>query len=165
MSSLTIVVAAAENRVIGQGNQLPWRLPDDLKRFKEITMGKPVVMGRKTWDSIGRPLPGRTNIVVSRQAGLVIPGCVVVDSLTAALAAAQSAPEVMLIGGAQMYRNALSMVQRIHLTRVHVDIDGDTLFPVLDPSQWRETVIATHPADERHAYAFTFTTLDRIASP
>jgi dihydrofolate reductase len=165
MSFLTIVVAAAENNVIGRGNQLPWRLPDDLKRFKEITMGKPVIMGRKTWDSIGKPLPGRTNIVVTRQPDLAIPGCVVVGSMSAALVAARGAPEVMLIGGAQLYRNALTMVHRIHLTRVHADINGDTLFPMLDSAQWRETVVATHPADDRHAYAFTFITLDRIASP
>jgi len=164
MSSLTIVVAAAENNVIGRGNQLPWRLPDDLKRFKEITLGKPVVMGRKTWDSIGKPLPGRTNIIVSRQPELAIPGCVVVGSMNAALVAARGAPEIMLIGGAQLYRNALSMVRRIHLTRVHADINGDTLFPILDPAQWRETVVGTHPADERHAHAFTFITLDRIPS-
>jgi dihydrofolate reductase len=165
MTALTIVVAAAENGVIGRGNQLPWRLPDDLQRFKQLTLGKPVIMGRKTYDSIGKPLPGRTNIVISRQPGLAIEGCVVVNSLNAALVAARGAPEAMLVGGAQLYRSALTMVKKIHLTRVHADVAGDTLFPILDPQQWRETIVGTHPADERHAHAFTYVTLDRIPSP
>lgn len=161
--SLSIVVAIAENAVIGRGNDLPWRLPDDLRRFKELTLGKPIVMGRKTHDSIGRPLPGRTNIVVSRQTGLSIPGCVVVNSIDAALLAAGAAPEVMLIGGAQLYREALPRVSTIHLTRVHAHVPGDTFFPTLEPSQWRETIVADHPADERHPHAFTYVTLERIA--
>jgi dihydrofolate reductase len=164
MSSLTIVVAVADNGVIGRANTLPWRLPDDLKRFKELTLAKPVVMGRKTFDSIGKPLPGRTNIVISRQPDLKIEGCVVVNSLPAAIVAARAAPEIMLIGGAQLYRSAMHMVGRIHLTRVHADVAGDTLFPILDMQQWRETIVAEHPADDRHAYAFTFVVLDRIAS-
>lgn len=163
--SLSIVVAVAENGVIGAANALPWRLPDDLKRFKALTLGKPVVMGRKTYDSIGRPLPGRTNIVVSRQSGLTIPGCVVVSSIEAALAAAGAAPEVVLVGGAQLYRAALPAVSTIHLTRVHAAVAGDTLFPELEPAQWRETVVGTHPADERHEYAFTFLTLERVRVP
>ena len=162
MTLLTIVVAAAQNHVIGRDNQLPWRLPDDLKRFKEVTLGKPVVMGRKTYDSIGRPLPGRTNIVITRQPQLEIPGCLVVGSLAGALRAAQDAPEVMLIGGAQLYDSSLGQVGRIHLTRVHAAVEGDTLFPTLDPSEWHETLVATHPADDRHLHAFSFLTLDRI---
>lgn len=164
MASLSIVVAAAQNGVIGRGNTLPWRLPDDLKRFKELTMGKPIVMGRKTYDSIGRPLPGRTSIVISRQPGLAITGCVVVNSLQAAMVAAGGAREIMLVGGAQLYRSAMPMVRTIHLTRVHADVPGDTLFPILDMQQWRETIVGTHPADERHAYAFTFVTLERIVA-
>ena len=160
--SLSIVVAVAENGVIGSANALPWRLPDDLRRFKELTWGRPIVMGRKTYDSIGRPLPGRANIVVSRQAGLSIPGCVVVGSIDEALAAAGDAPEVALIGGAQLYRAALPSVSTIHLTRVHADVPGDTFFPELDPMQWRETVAGAHPADDRHAHAFTYLTLERI---
>jgi len=164
MSSLSIVVAVAENGVIGRGNALPWHLPDDLKRFKELTLGKPMVMGRKTYESIGRPLPGRTTIVVSRQPGLTIEGCTVVNSLHAAIVAARAAPEVVLVGGAQLYRSAMPMVSTIHLTRVHATVGGDTLFPILDMQQWRETIVATHPADERHAYAFTYLTLQRIVS-
>jgi dihydrofolate reductase len=162
--ALSIVVAAADNGVIGRGNALPWRLPDDLQRFKELTMGKPIVMGRKTYESIGRPLPGRTNIVVSRQPELKIEGCTVVNSLQAALVAARAAPEVMLVGGAQLYRSALPLVSTIHLTRVHADVSGDTMFPVLDMQQWRETLVGEHPADARHAHAFSFVTLHRVPS-
>src|SRR5690242_21477778 len=116
---LSIIVAVADNGVIGSGNHLPWRLPDDLKRFKALSLGKPIVMGRKTFDSIGRPLPGRLNIVISRQPGLEIPGCTVVTSIDAAIAAAQPAPEIVIIGGADIYRQVLPRVQVIHLTRVH----------------------------------------------
>ena len=160
--SLSILVAVAENGVIGRGNALPWRLPDDLQRFKALTLGKPIVMGRKTYASIGRALPGRTNIVVSRQVGLSVPGCVAVNSLEQALAAAGDAPEVVLIGGAELYRAALPAVDTIHLTRVHATVPGDTFFPVLEPTQWRETTVGTHPADARHAYAFSYLTLERI---
>nr|AIA18861.1 Dihydrofolate reductase [uncultured bacterium] len=161
---LSIVVAAAENGVIGRDNSLPWRLPDDLKRFKELTMGKPMIMGRKTFESIGRPLPGRTNIVVTRQGDLRFEGCIMVDSLDGALAAAGAASEVMLVGGAQLYRDAMPRVDRIYLTRVHAAVAGDVFLPSLDAHEWRETIIATHPADERHAYSFTFVNLDRVAS-
>ncbi len=160
--SLSIVVAVAANGVIGNGNALPWHLPDDLRRFKELTLGKPIVMGRKTHDSIGRALPGRTNIVVSRQDGLSVPGCLLAGSIGQALAAAGDAPEVVLIGGAELYRAALPLVDTIHLTRVHAAVPGDTFFPALDPAQWRETTVGTHPADERHAYAFSYLTLARI---
>ncbi len=161
--TLSIVVAMARNRVIGRDNDLPWRLPEDLKRFKTLTMGKPMVMGRKTFESIGRPLPGRTTIVVSRQAGLQIPGCLVVDSIDAAIRAADGAREIMLVGGAQLYSEALPRVNCIYLTRIHADVEGDTRFPLLDPAEWRETLVGTHAADERHAYAFTYVNLERVA--
>jgi len=160
---LSIVVAVAENGVIGADNRLPWRLPADLKRFKELTMGKPIVMGRKTYESIGRPLPGRHNIVITRQPSLAIDGCTVVGSLDAALTAAGPVSEVCLIGGAQLYRLALPRVQTIHLTRVHARVEGDVMFPTLDAAHWREAVLAHHPADERHAHAFSFVLLTRIA--
>jgi dihydrofolate reductase len=160
---LSIIVAVADNGVIGSGNRLPWRLPDDLQRFKALSLGKPIVMGRKTYDSIGRPLPGRLNIVVSRQPGLQIPGCSVVTSLDAAIAAAQPAPEVVIVGGADIYRQVLPQVQTIHLTRVHAEIAGDAMFPKLHERQWREVAKEYHPADERHAHAFTFSTLERVA--
>lgn len=157
---ISIIVAVAENGVIGSNNALPWRLPDDLKRFKALSWGKAVIMGRKTFDSIGRPLPGRTNIVVSRRPGLQIAGATVVGTLDAALAAA--APlEAAVIGGAEIYRQALPRTDTIHLTRVHARIAGDVSFPPLDPAQWRETAVEHHAADERHQYAFSFVTLQR----
>ncbi len=161
---LSIIVAVADNGVIGSGNQLPWRLPDDLKRFKALSLGKPIVMGRKTFDSIGRALPGRLNIVISRQPGLRIPDCRVVTSIEEALAAAEPAPEVVIVGGADIYRQILPRVDTIHLTRVHADVAGDVVFPELQPGQWREVAKEYHAADERHAHAFTFSTLERISS-
>ena len=159
---IAIIVAAAENGAIGSDNRLPWHLPDDLKRFKALSLGKPVVMGRRTFDSIGRPLPGRTNIVVSRQAGLAIEGVVVAPSLDAALATAGSVPEIVVIGGAEIFRQALPCTDTIHLTRVHARVAGDVFFPELDPAQWREAAVEHHAADERHQYAFSFVTLQRI---
>jgi dihydrofolate reductase len=159
--ALSLVVAASENDVIGRDNALPWHLPADLKHFKAITMGKPIVMGRKTYDSIGRPLPGRLNIVISRNRALRIPGVEVVGSFDEALARAGNAPEVAVIGGAELFRSALPLARRIYFTRVHANVEGETKFPQLDPKQWREVDRSHHPADERHAYAMTFTTLNR----
>lgn len=160
---LSIIVAAAENDVIGQDNRLPWRLPDDLRRFKSLSMGKPVIMGRRTFDSIGRPLPGRTNIVVSGQAGLELEGCIVAPSVDAAIAAAGCASEAIIAGGAQIYRQTLPRVGTIHLTRVHVCVDGDVRFPALAADEWREVQCEHHPADEVHPHAFSFITLERIS--
>lgn len=158
---LTIVVAISENGVIGTGNQLPWRLPDDLKRFKELTLGKPIIMGRKTYESIGRPLPGRKNIVITRDPERRIEGCVVVGSVAAALAAAEPADEAILGGGGDLYAQLFDRVATIHLTRVHVTLDGDVFFPSLVPQDWQITTEARHAVDERHAHAFTFQTLTR----
>lgn len=160
---IAIIVAVSQNGVIGTDNRLPWRLPDDLKRFKLLSLGKPVVMGRRTFESIGHPLPGRANIVVSRQAGLAIEGVVVAGSLDAAFAAAGTVPEVVVIGGAEIFRQVLPRTDIIHLTRVHARVAGDVVFPELDSGQWRETAVEHHPADERHQYAFTFLTLQRVA--
>lgn len=167
---LSLIVAAADRGVIGQGNALPWRLPEDLKRFKALTMGKPIIMGRKTFDSIGKPLPGRMNIVVSRQPDLALSGCSVVSSLPEAIATAMagydevdaSADEVMIIGGADIYRQALPLAQRIYLTRVHASVAGNATFPTLSAAQWREVAHEDYPADERHAHAYSFLTLERI---
>ena len=161
---ISIIVALAENGVIGSDNRLPWHLPDDLKRFKALSLGKPIVMGRRTFESIGRPLPGRTNIVVSRRPGLAIEGTVVAQSLDAALAAAGTAPEVVIIGGAEIFRQALPRTDLIHQTRVQARVAGDVVFPDLDPGKWREIAVEHHAADERHQYAFTFVTLQRAAS-
>jgi dihydrofolate reductase len=160
-AALSLVVAVAENDVIGRDNALPWHLPADLKHFKAVTMGKPIVMGRKTYESIGRPLPGRLNIVISRNRALDLPGVVVAASFEEALAHAGDVPEVAVIGGAELFRSALPLARRIYFTRVHGIVSGETKFPPLDPTQWREADRSHHPADEKHAYAMTFTTLER----
>jgi dihydrofolate reductase len=158
---IVLVVAAASNGVIGRDNALPWRLPDDLKRFKSLTLGKPVIMGRKTYESIGRPLPGRMNIVLSRAAQFAPPGVTVVSSLDAALAAVGDAPEVAVIGGAALYREALPRASIVHLTRVHADVSGDARLDPIDANAWEEESAEYHAADDRHAYAMTFVTLRR----
>lgn len=163
MSTVTLVVAASSNNVIGRRGRLPWRLPDDLRRFRLLTMGKPVVMGRKTFDSIGRPLPGRRNIVVTGNRDLVIDGCDVVHSADEALALATEggASEVMVIGGESIYRDFLARTARIHMTRVHARIEGDAFFPALHPDEWRCSWSERHPATADQPLAYTFETLER----
>ena len=158
---LSLIAALAENRVIGVDNSMPWHLPGDFKYFKATTLGKPIVMGRKTWDSLGRPLPGRLNIVVSRQPGLQLEGAQVYPSLDAALARAQAwaqeqgVDEVMLIGGAQLYSQALAAADRLYLTRVALSPEGDAWFPEFDPGQW--TLVSNTPVaaeGDKPAYSF-----------
>jgi dihydrofolate reductase len=158
---VSLLVAATDNGVIGRDNGMPWHLPDDLKHFKALTLGKPVLMGRKTFDSIGRPLPGRTNLVLTRAADWSAPGVTAVADLEAALRAAGSAPELVVAGGAQVYALALPKATRIYLTRIHARIDGDTLMPDIAGEQWREVSRQLHPADARHPYAMSFVTLER----
>lgn len=158
---ISLVLAASENDIIGKGNALPWRLPADLKYFKTVTLGKPIVMGRKTWESLGKPLPDRTNIVMTRRP-LQLSGCVVVEDVAAALRAAGDADELMVIGGADIFREFLPLAQRIYLTRVHAVIDGDVVFPLPEPAQWRELSRQDYPADERHPYPFSFIVLERV---
>ena len=158
-----MVVATAANNVIGRGGELPWRLPEDLGRFKELTMGKPIVMGRRTFESIGRPLPGRRNIVVSRRPGLCLDGCEVSDSPDAALALAGQAEEIMVIGGQQLYEAFLPRTTRIHMTRVHETIEGDAFFPELPPDEWQVVWFEFHPATREQPLAYTFQTLERAA--
>lgn len=160
---VSLIAAVAENGVIGRNNALPWRLPADLRRFRRITMGHPIVMGRRSYEAIGRPLPGRTNIVVTRRSDYTAPGCTVVHSLDEALARAAGAPETFVIGGAQLYAEALPRAHRLYLTRVHAEIPGDTLFPPVDWSPWREIEREHHEADPEHAHAYTFITFERIA--
>jgi len=157
---LTLIAALAQNRVIGRDGDLPWRLPDDLKRFKRLTVGKIVLMGRKTWVSLGRPLPDRDNWVLSRDPAFKPVGATVFASLDQALNAAQGR-ELMVIGGAELYRQTLSMATRLELTEVQAEVDGDTWFPALDPAEWIEVAAESHAADERHALPFRFVTLDR----
>ena len=159
---LSIIVAAAANGVIGRDNQLPWRLPADLRHFKQTTMGKPILMGRKTWESIGRPLPGRTNIVITRDSDYAAAGCVVVNSIDAALLAAGSQDEIMVIGGAELYRQVLPRTDTIYLTRIHENFEGDTVFPELVTSEWRETERADQLPDENNPHDYSFIRLERI---
>jgi dihydrofolate reductase len=161
MPLVSIIVATDERGAIGRDGGLPWRLPDDLKRFKALTMGKPIVMGRKTWDSIGKPLPGRHNILITRQAGLEVPGVTVVASLEDALLAAGDVPEVCIIGGAEIYRLALPRADLIHLTRVQAVVDADTYFPELAVGEWDEVLVDRRAADERHSFAYSFVELRR----
>ena len=165
-SSVAIVVAMAENRVIGRDGGLPWRLPADMARFRSLTMGKPIVMGRRTHESIGRALDGRRNIVVTRRPGYRSPGCMVAPSFEAALDAALDTPasgaaKVAVIGGASIYERALPVADRIHLTVVHASIDGDVRFPELEPGTWREVAREERGADERNRYDLSFVELAR----
>lgn len=158
---ITAIVAAAENNVIGKDNRLIWRLPLDMKFFKEKTTGHCVVTGRRNYESIPpnfRPLPGRTNIVVTRQAGYDAPGAVVVHSIDAAveIAESQHETELFIIGGGEIYSQALPLCDAVLLTRVHAQPDGDAFFPAMDPGVWELHWSEQHPADEKHAYAFTF---------
>ena len=157
----SLVVAVARNGVIGRDNHLPWKLPDDLAYFKRVTMGHPIVMGRRTWESIGRPLPGRKNIVVTHNRAFSAPGCVVVHSLEDAWKAAGDAEEVCVIGGTTLFEESLPVADLIHLTEVEADVEGDTFFPDFDRTQWIEHEVVRHPADERHAYPFRIVVLER----
>ena len=159
---VSIIVAASANNVIGVDGGLPWRLPEDLRRFKEITMGKPMIMGRATYESIGRALPGRKSIVLTRQAGFEAEGCEVVATIEQALAAAGNAAEVMIIGGGEIYRQFLPMCDRVYLTRVQADIGGDTRFPELDMQKWNVTAAEEYPAGDEREYGFTIEVLDRV---
>ncbi|NNJ94224.1 MAG: type 3 dihydrofolate reductase [Halobacteria archaeon] len=161
---ISIIVAMADNRVIGHDNHLPWHLPADLKHFKATTMGKPIIMGRKTWESIGRPLPGRTNIVVTRDARYTADGCVVVHSVDAALQACSADEEVMVIGGAEFYRQVLPHASTLYLTLVHDRFDGDAFFPELDACEWREVDREDFDADADNPHAYSFIRMERVAA-
>jgi dihydrofolate reductase len=152
----------AENRVIGVDNSLPWRLPADLRHFRRLTTGHHVIMGRRNYESIGKPLPDRTNIVVTRNPSYRAPGCLVMHSLEAALASAQNDPEIFVIGGADIYRQALDRADRLYLTLVHAQVQGDTYFPPIDERQWREISRERHELDEKNPHACTFLVYDRI---
>lgn len=161
-ANCSIVVAVARGGVIGDAGGLPWHLPADLKRFRAITMGKPIVMGRKTHESIGRALPGRHNIVISRHPERIARGCTVMPSLQAALIFADSGEEVMIIGGARLYREALPRARRLYLTEVHADARGDVYFPDIDRGQWREIERQERPADDQNGHPLSFLILERV---
>lgn len=158
---ISLIVAASTNNVIGADGDLPWKLRDDLKRFKQLTMGKPIVMGRRTWETLGRPLPGRQNIVLTRQVDFAASGCVVVASPAAALSAAGEAEEIMIIGGSQIYGLFLPKAARLYLTRVHAVVDGDAFFPDLDEDSWRLVDSEAHTADVNNEIAYEFKTYER----
>ncbi|MCC6170967.1 MAG: dihydrofolate reductase [Gammaproteobacteria bacterium] len=165
LPQVTLVVAVADNGVIGRDGALPWRLPEDLRRFKAQTLGKPVLMGRRTFESIGRALPGRRNIVLTRRRGYRVPdeaGAVtVVHDWEAALHAADGAPELMVIGGAEIYAMALPWATRVLLTRVHAAVEGDTRLPPFDPRHWVEASVEHHARDARNALDMSFVELRR----
>ncbi|MBT3198009.1 MAG: type 3 dihydrofolate reductase [Gammaproteobacteria bacterium] len=160
--TITLIAAMAKERVIGMKNGLPWELPADMRHFRQQTMGKPILMGRKTFDSIGRPLPGRQNIVITRDQQLQIAGCDVVSSIAAALRAAGEADEVMIMGGASFYQQMLPQAQRMVLTFIDLEIEGDAWFPQWEPSEWRETRREDCPADEKNRWPHHFVEMERI---
>jgi dihydrofolate reductase len=167
---ISFVVAAAENGVIGRGGGLPWRIPSDLKTFRRLTLGKPIVMGRKTYQSIGKPLDQRDNVVVTRDRAFRAPGATVATSLEAALdkaralAVLKGIDEIMVIGGAELFRQALPLADRIYLTRVHAEPEGDALFPALAPGEWREVSREPLPRDARDEHSCTLVILQRARS-
>jgi dihydrofolate reductase len=162
MNKLSIIVAISENNAIGKNNQLLWHLPADLKHFKEITTGSTIIMGRKTYDSIGKPLPNRRSIVITRTSGLVIDGVEVVTSLVNAIELCKQDEEIFIIGGAEIYHQALPLTTHIYLTRVHQSYEADVFFPALNPTDWKEINSITYPADEKNNVAYTFSTLERM---
>ena len=165
---VSAIAALSKNRVIGKNNDLPWRLPDDMRFFMETTKGHHVVMGRKNYDSLHekyKPLPQRTNIVITRQKDLKAPGCIVLHSVEPALEIARKngEKECFIIGGSEIYQLAMPYTTRLYMTEIDAVISGDTFFPEVDPSDWKEISRAHHPADQRHAYAFDIVVYDRIS--
>jgi dihydrofolate reductase len=156
MTQLSLIVAMDENRLIGSGNGLPWRLPADLAFFKRTTMGKPIIMGRKTFDSIGRALPGRRNIVITRDPQFSAPDCEIAGDVDEALALCAQADEIMLIGGASLYEQTLPRANCLYVTRIHHDFEGDTWFPEFDESEWRLETRTDFEPDSRNVYAYSF---------
>lgn len=160
--NVSLIVAMADNNVIGVDNQLPWHLSADLKYFKAVTMGKPIIMGRKTFESIGRPLPGRQNIVITRNQDWAADGVTVVQSTEDAVAAASTADQVMVIGGAEIYRAMLPLVHKLYVTEVALSVEGDAFFPNIDHAEWQEVSRESHAAEaDKPAYAFV--TYERVS--
>ncbi len=161
--NISMIAAMANNRVIGLNGDMPWHLPDDLKFFKAKTIGKPVIMGRKTFESMGaRPLPERSNIVISRNTNLTFPGVEVFSSIEQALDQYKHVPEVIIMGGGELYRHLLPRADCLYLTLIDANLQGDTFFPEWQSEHWQEVERVHHPVDERHAYPFDFVTLKRV---
>lgn len=161
--TLSIIVAASENNVIGINNHLPWHLPVDMKYFKDTTMGKPIVMGRKSFEELGRVLPGRPNIMITRQSDYKAEGLYIVPSLEAGIEKAKTfgTEEIFITGGGEIFKLALPIIDRLYLTRVHAEVSGDTYFPEFDPRGWKLVKNERHEKDEKHAYALTFQVWER----
>ena len=159
---ISMIVAMGQNRVIGIDNKMPWHLPADLQWFKKTTLGSPIIMGRKTYDSIGRPLPGRLNIILSRNTDLEIQGCTVVNTLSDALEAAKGSDEIFITGGAHLYEKFLQDADLLYLTMIDAEIEGDTFFPDYTQYTWKEIDRIDNPADEKNPYPYSFVTLERI---
>lgn len=155
---ITLIAAAAENNALGKDNDLLWHLPEDFKRFKQITSGHYIIMGRKTFESFPKPLPNRTHIIITRQEDYLAEGCLVVHSLEEAMEIAPQNEEVFIIGGAQIYKQALPFADKIDLTRVHIELDADAFFPEFNTSEWNLVFSEKHFKDEKHQYDFTFET-------
>ncbi|MCP4980863.1 MAG: type 3 dihydrofolate reductase [Gammaproteobacteria bacterium] len=156
MTRLCLIAAMDENRLIGSNNQLPWHLPADLVFFKRTTMGKPIIMGRKTFDSIGKPLPGRRNIIISRNPGFNAEGCEIVDSIRAALSLLNDVDEAMLIGGASLYEQTIANADQLYITLIHHEFEGDTWFPEIDPCEWKQVHREDFDSDPNNSYAYSF---------
>ncbi|NOR73021.1 MAG: type 3 dihydrofolate reductase [Mariprofundaceae bacterium] len=163
-ATLSLIWAMDENRLIGTENRLPWKLPADMQWFRKQTMGKPVLMGRKTYESIGKPLPGRENLIMTRQQGLAIEGCRIVHSLDEARAALPDADEIMVIGGSDIYTLLLPDAARLYCTVVHDRFEGDAWFPEYDQEQWQQSLCEHHEADEHNRHAYSFMIYERVSS-
>ena len=162
---LSLIVAMAKNRVIGADNRIPWHLPNELKLFKSLTMGHHIVMGRRTYESIGRLLPGRTTVIVTRQKDYAVEGAVVAHSVREAIDACKGDDEIFVIGGADLFRETLPVADRLYLTTVDAEPEGDTFMPAFDDSQWNETSAKSFDRDEKHAYSYRLSVLDRVKQP
>jgi len=160
-TTITLIVAAAENNAIGKDNQMPWHLPNDFKYFKRSTLGHSVIMGRKTFESIGRPLPDRRNIILTRDQNYINPDIDVANSIDEVLTYCRDEREIFIIGGANIYKQTLALAHRVLLTRVHTVVDGDAFFPELPPTEWELTGSEHHQKDEKHAFDYTFEVWER----
>ncbi len=158
---LSIIVAVSENNVVGKENKLPWKLSADLRRLKSLTMGHHIIMGRKTWESLGRPLPGRINVIITSDKNYIAEGGVVVHSLKEALTVSSFDDEIFIFGGGKIFKEAMPQVQKIYMTKVHSIIEGDIYFPVFNMKEWNETAREDFKADEKNQYDYSFVILER----
>ncbi len=160
---IVMIAAASENKVLGKDNQLVWHLPDDFKRFKQLTTGHYIIMGRKTFESFPKPLPNRTHVVISRQENYQPEGCIVVNSIQKAIAAVPENEDAFIIGGGEIYKQSIALADKIELTRVHTTLEGDAFFPEIDQTIWQLEASELHPKDDKHAFDFTYETFVRKA--